>query len=477
MRRLIVLISIALGLLLALLAAPALASAHTFYVSPSGGDDTANIQKAFNRAIAAGPGSVVQLGPGTFYTNAIWVKGFIGTFRGAGEGLTTINTPRALDTTAAGVNSDAAATHETETFLVGFSGGRVHVSGMSFDVSATDPADSWAGWGSTGNSFLADGFLVTDSASAAFDHVSFQSATMPDGSHNVAFYIAFDGHVQWDPSTGNLVSVGSSGGCDSVRDCTFTGADCGVTTWGLTDGSLTVGGAAQNSFSDSGFSCCFFADSSDSTIVVSHNQMATEGDGVFCLQGHAALDYGLTDQLPRLPAPRYLIADNQISGVPTGYAGVVLWDFNTYFDAASCLQAAVTGNAFNLGGGDGSCGVAEFGTRNVLCARNTFSGSASWGIYLGDDYDQNKQPVTVSGWRILGDHFSGLSASVAPILLGNGTTHNLVCPTPAGTIDNGIDNWLLDPVSASTRHDPHAAAATPMNSLKQMRQLKEMMRF
>ena len=55
----------------------------------------------------------------------------------------------------------------------------------------------------------------------------------------------------------------------------------------------------------------------------------------------------------------------------------------------------------------------------------------------------------MSGWQILGNDFSGLTASVAPIVLGAGTTHNLVCPTPAGTIDNGVDNWLLDPLSAS----------------------------
>jgi hypothetical protein len=69
MRKLIVLTTIALGLLLVAPAASALASAHTFYVHPSHGDDTANIQAAFNAAVKAGPGSTVQLSGGHFYTN------------------------------------------------------------------------------------------------------------------------------------------------------------------------------------------------------------------------------------------------------------------------------------------------------------------------------------------------------------------------------------------------------------------------
>jgi len=97
MRKLIVLTLVALGLLLVASAAPALASAKTFSVHPSGGDDTANIQAAFNAAVKAGPGSTVQLSAGHFYTNNIVVKNFDGSFRGAGEGRTTIDCLRGLD--------------------------------------------------------------------------------------------------------------------------------------------------------------------------------------------------------------------------------------------------------------------------------------------------------------------------------------------------------------------------------------------
>ena len=62
-------------------------------MSPSGGNDTHDIQKAFKAAVAAGPGSVVQLTAGHFTIDDMLVTGFKGTFRGAGKGKTVIGCP------------------------------------------------------------------------------------------------------------------------------------------------------------------------------------------------------------------------------------------------------------------------------------------------------------------------------------------------------------------------------------------------
>ena len=83
MRRLVLAVVLAVALL-CLLAAPALA-ATTITVTPSGGDDTAAIQAAFDAAVQAGPGSTVQLTAGHFYTNDILVQNFRGYFKGAGK--------------------------------------------------------------------------------------------------------------------------------------------------------------------------------------------------------------------------------------------------------------------------------------------------------------------------------------------------------------------------------------------------------
>ena len=64
-------------------------------VSPSGNynDDADNIQDALDDAVAAGPGSTVQLTAGTFYLNkGIEVEGFDGYFKGAGKDKTILTT-------------------------------------------------------------------------------------------------------------------------------------------------------------------------------------------------------------------------------------------------------------------------------------------------------------------------------------------------------------------------------------------------
>ena len=59
-------------------------------VSPTGVDDTANIQCAFDWANDRGPGMTVQLQPGTFHTAQIVVIDFHGAFKGSGRDHTTL---------------------------------------------------------------------------------------------------------------------------------------------------------------------------------------------------------------------------------------------------------------------------------------------------------------------------------------------------------------------------------------------------
>jgi hypothetical protein len=73
------------------------ASGRVFHVYPSGDTlgetDPANILEAFDQAKTAGDGSIVQLGAGIFHINRpLFVEDFVGTFRGAGKGVTTIKT-------------------------------------------------------------------------------------------------------------------------------------------------------------------------------------------------------------------------------------------------------------------------------------------------------------------------------------------------------------------------------------------------
>jgi len=65
-------------------------SGNVITVSPTGTDDTANIQCGFDTAIGNGSGVDVRLSSGTFHTAQIVVNDFHGNFYGAGMNNTTV---------------------------------------------------------------------------------------------------------------------------------------------------------------------------------------------------------------------------------------------------------------------------------------------------------------------------------------------------------------------------------------------------
>jgi len=170
MKRLLLVVVLAVACL-GLLAAPAWACARTSYVHPSGGNDTHNIQKAFNAAIKSGPGSTVQLSAGHFYMNNILVKDFHGCFRGAGEGATVIDCLRGLHPNGPGVTVEPG--HLAPALLL-FQDGAVRISDMSFDITAAAPAEEWSNDVFGGpNDYLMDPLLLFGESNAAVDRVSF----------------------------------------------------------------------------------------------------------------------------------------------------------------------------------------------------------------------------------------------------------------------------------------------------------------
>ncbi|MGB5911256.1 MAG: hypothetical protein WBH31_08700 [Promethearchaeia archaeon] len=118
-------------------------ASEIFMVYPSGGDDTANIQAAFDDAKAAGPESTVQLAAGQFYTDAIFVENFYGTFKGAGKDITTIDVLKGLDPGALGVVGPVGPNLPPTPHLFTFRGGDVHISDLSFDITPAEPAEEW----------------------------------------------------------------------------------------------------------------------------------------------------------------------------------------------------------------------------------------------------------------------------------------------------------------------------------------------
>ena len=469
----LLLVSVLAAALLALLAAPAFAGPKTFYVHPSGGDDTHNIQKAFNAAVAAGPGSTVQLSAGHFYTSNIVVKNFKGCFRGAGEHKTFIDCLRGLDPSLPGVTNNGL-----DPTLFFFSGGNISVCAMCFDITAASPAEPWQSFFNPGTTSDYLGIIVGvtgDVVSSAFDRVAFITGTGSDSGYDadVALYIGGTGPAD---ANGLPTTFWHASGSESVRDCYFSGHD-GVQIMGLTNGRATV---TDNVITGYSFGCLLF-DNVHSTVAVCHNQMSCSGGENFYLSQGWQANFGAGAPLPPLPAPHYLIADNHM--LATGTAGG-LWveDDSPLYSAPDRLDASIAGNTIDLENEGNDAGLDGLYAQDIWFVHNRIYGTGLAGIDVGALSFLGYPSAPASGWKIIGNDFSGLTAtgdqlggvSTAQVWLGPDADHCLVVGCgPTTVLDQGTDDTLINVTPVT---DPPAAAATPMHSLKQMKQLKGMMR-
>ena len=338
MKRFLLVLALTVGLI-GLLAAPALASAATFTVHPSGGNDTKAIQAAFNAAVKAGPGSVVQLSAGHFYANNIVVTGFNGFVRGAGEGRTVIDTLRGLYPNGPGVTEAGNPGYYLLFFL--FRGGDIQVSDLTFDITATSPAETWNDYGTPAD-FLGSIVGVLGNASSSFDRVSFTARAGSDNGFNADedLYISGIGPLDanQDPTT-----FQSTTGIDSVRNCSFDG-NAGIQVNGLTAGRLTVCGNVTNT----SWPGCLVDDAAKgSAVQISDNRMQGQHwYDVVVYQGFMA-DDGAGAPVPPLPVAHFTIAHNYLEGSENA-GGVGLVDDSRQYSTINDLKALVTGNDFVL---------------------------------------------------------------------------------------------------------------------------------
>jgi hypothetical protein len=192
-------------------------SGNFIRVSPTGIDDTANIQCAFDWAIARGPGMTIRLQPGTFHTAQILAVDFHGAFRGSGVHATEIlNLPNAY------VIPDIATTPPSPEnpwpCLFTFLDSDVDLSNLAIRVLGENPTTDWyigdfGPFNQFGNGVLFSG----TEAHVRVSNIMLEgehSATSPVG-YNVFNGIQFIGYVTTEgvdflPLTGSHVISGSS---------------------------------------------------------------------------------------------------------------------------------------------------------------------------------------------------------------------------------------------------------------------------
>lgn len=293
-------------------------------VTPSGGEDTANLQCALDAAIETPRPMTVQLAAGEFFTAQLVAKGFAGTLRGAGRDRTVIkNAKRPLPVTFLDhfLVGEPSAANPWPTLLA-FVDGDFRVSDLTISVLDEEPTVGWSltGLDLTIKALAQEIVILGDSARAAFERVAFVGSTAPSDpifGMNVYNAVYFEGL---------LPGLAPLSGAFEVRDCAFVDVLAGAVITNVRDTRVAfVGNTSTGTPYPS-----FLGDLDRSDVLIAGNVF----DGG--LAGVQIVDECQGGQsVCGLHATRLAIAGNRL----TGFDGVEI--FATFGDGVRC---AVTGN-------------------------------------------------------------------------------------------------------------------------------------
>lgn len=182
---------------------------RTITVLPTGVDDTANLQCAFDNAVA------VQLEKGTYQIRQIVVQDFKGTFTGAGAQQSVLTNLPNLYVTPVNFYYNPPSASNPWPSLVSFVGGDFLVSDMGMKVTGTEPTAGWTFLDLPPLYDLAIGFAVLGTtANAVFSRVDVEGQFAPNPVVNYNLYngIYFEGFTgeKSPPLSGSFVVENST---------------------------------------------------------------------------------------------------------------------------------------------------------------------------------------------------------------------------------------------------------------------------
>ena len=341
----------------------------TFTVSPTGSDDTANIQAAFDGCAADGPGCTVQLTKGTFLVAQIVVHEFSGKFQGMGERWTTVEALPDLPSPT--VNPFWAAMPGPQNpwpDMFVFFNGSFAISGITFSDPYSLPGPIWEFpllW--TFNALYSAILIVGGHADVAIDQVTVRGAAGDFFGSNMAEGVYYQGLLikpGWTNPWGDLFPISGS---FRVTDSAFYTVDNAIAVSALLGTHVTV---LENTFDTTEYGFVSF-DAYDSVLEVIGNRATN----VFGDAGVLAFnDYYIVGTLPT----RLLVMDNEF-WVTGGASGVWLWDFGT----VKTLEAVIAHNEFHSDE-TGFGGVLSLSLTSIDVRENEIRGAGAFGVDVVD---------------------------------------------------------------------------------------------
>jgi hypothetical protein len=268
-----------------------------FTVLPTGTDDTANLQCAFDAAVDAGPGSEVRLLAGAYHTGQIVVNEFHGSFCGAGADETEVFNLPNLPVGPGDWNLSLPSAENPWPDLFIFLGGDFSISELALRITGDEPTQEWwiFGWGP----FYELGCAIVITGSEAHPEIShvLVEGDVKEGSffgYNLGNGIYFEGIAEWLGQPAPPIS-----GSFTVHHSTFRTYGYGSPVYNLSDASVVV---SHNDYE--GLSVAMDGtDLVNTNIEFSHNQVESAAIGLDfwnnALPGHVGSTFLITNNLFR----------------------------------------------------------------------------------------------------------------------------------------------------------------------------------
>lgn len=435
--------------------APGWAHSKVVTVLPSGGDDTTDLQAAFDACTGHGGTCTIRLVSGTYHTAQIATVGFEGRLTGAGEGRTVIEALPNLPAPAAAYNTEtspfwagAPGSSNPWPVLFTFVGGTVSVSRMTFSEPWHSPVP--AGWygdpsfaGAAGTSLWAIVMVTGEHADAVFDHVSVNGGegdlALPSGappSFNSECGIAFQGILlpsTWTEGMDPWYYQTPLSGHFTLKHSAL--ADSLSPAWveNLLDSSVEI---SLNAISGAASG---FYDLSDSHLAFFGNQVTNAvspyGSGFWGMQS-AWRD----DLLPSTVEVR-----NNYIETSGGAAGAVYVDGGALWGVPSTLSVVVAGNVIVS---DMSCGCYTYDSAQEILAGALVSADISHNLIVGGGAgiavfngmgSSNQGPSTIRGNTVVGAdvgvmlYYTASGSIVTSNVISDSLTYGVLVGGEAGT--------------------------------------------
>jgi hypothetical protein len=406
-----------------------------FTVSPSADlKDSYAIQMAFNDAVAAGPGSTVQLTAGTFYLDErIEVEGFVGSFKGAGKDKTIITTPLDQQVNFGLTDADFEG-------LIKFRHGNINVADFTINILNPNPC--------TGvDPFYNSAFpsVITFTGNSVKERPTTEQAinftlnnlkiigvnsTDDSGSHfNIYNSInhSWDGYVSDDYY--ELKSI------YKITNCEFKTMQIGL--FSSYNGIGKIGGDTQtseNKFEDAEYGVTFYECSNAITYISNNSFKKMIWGGIQLVQGWLAHPAVIS---------KFLIHNNYIEITKFG-DGMTFMDYETKNGFGKRMDVNVFNNQIFLNNTDDG-GIDGIYAKDVRVTNNKIWGNGIAGIYSQTWPYDDPQGDNMSGWVIKANNVQGVNAQVAPIWLTSSSHDNIVIGGSLKTnvLDEGTNNILI----------------------------------